>query len=280
MLAHVGAAPQYPFWRQPLSARCPHSRHPLPPSCRVLLSGLAWVMTWKTSGARAHPLALVVKCKRAEGGTADRWRPSPLDLWAAPRRPFSPHLRHVDRRLEQRAAALRCCPCRPDCTPKPWRACSASPMNFAQLRTHASDLACRRVPSQPQSPSPPLPARCCSAVCAAAVVRCGGYQALQASRAASLGLDIQALAAPPTSAAAGRPWPPTPCPPLRLPSPTTLCRVIPRSKLESAAKHGVGLAYACFWLPAWGDCCLDDPACVPVGEMRLVPDITGQEGGT
>lgn len=53
------------------------------------------------------------------------------------------------------------------------------------------------------------------------------------------------------------------------------CRVIPRARLEQAAQHGVGLAYACMWLPAWGDSCLDDPAGVPVGELRLVPDCSG-----
>ncbi|KAL4420619.1 hypothetical protein ABPG75_010275 [Micractinium tetrahymenae] len=53
------------------------------------------------------------------------------------------------------------------------------------------------------------------------------------------------------------------------------CRVVPRKRLEDAAAHGVGLAFACFWLPAWGDACItDDPAGVPVGEMRLVPDAT------
>lgn len=52
-------------------------------------------------------------------------------------------------------------------------------------------------------------------------------------------------------------------------------RVVPRRKLDAVAKHGVGLAYACMWMPAWGDCCIDDPAGVPVGEMRLMPDITG-----
>lgn len=56
-------------------------------------------------------------------------------------------------------------------------------------------------------------------------------------------------------------------------------RVVPRSRLEAAAQRGVGLAYACFWLPAWGDCCLEDPACSPVGQMRLVPDITGGWAG-
>lgn len=52
-------------------------------------------------------------------------------------------------------------------------------------------------------------------------------------------------------------------------------RVVPRRKLEQASKTGVGMAYACMWLPAWGDSCIDDPAGVPVGEMRLVPDPTG-----
>ena len=52
-------------------------------------------------------------------------------------------------------------------------------------------------------------------------------------------------------------------------------RVVPRSKLESVVQHGLGYAWASFWLPAWGDCCLTDPACSPVGEMRLVPDATG-----
>ncbi|EFN50945.1 hypothetical protein CHLNCDRAFT_141615 [Chlorella variabilis] len=51
-------------------------------------------------------------------------------------------------------------------------------------------------------------------------------------------------------------------------------RVVPRRKLEQASKTGVGMAYACMWLPAWGDSCIDDPAGVPVGEMRLVPDPT------
>ena len=53
------------------------------------------------------------------------------------------------------------------------------------------------------------------------------------------------------------------------------CRVIPRARLEQAAQHGVGLAYACMWLPAWGDSCLDDAAGVPVGELHLVPDCSG-----
>ncbi|KAL4855747.1 Type-1 glutamine synthetase 1 [Chlorella vulgaris] len=53
-----------------------------------------------------------------------------------------------------------------------------------------------------------------------------------------------------------------------------LCRVVPRRKLELACKHGIGMAYACMWLPAWGDRCIEDPAGVPVGEMRLAPDVT------
>lgn len=53
------------------------------------------------------------------------------------------------------------------------------------------------------------------------------------------------------------------------------CRVIPRSKLEAVSQHGLGYAWASFWLPAWGDCCIADPAASPVGEMRLVPDVTG-----
>jgi len=59
------------------------------------------------------------------------------------------------------------------------------------------------------------------------------------------------------------------------------CRVVPRRKLEEVARSGVGLAYACFWLPSWGDVCItDDPAGAPVGEMRLVPDAAGEwEGG-
>jgi hypothetical protein len=57
--------------------------------------------------------------------------------------------------------------------------------------------------------------------------------------------------------------------------PNCLFRVVPRRKLDSVAKRGVGLAYACMWMPAWGDCCIDDPAGVPVGEMRLLPDIAG-----
>lgn len=52
------------------------------------------------------------------------------------------------------------------------------------------------------------------------------------------------------------------------------CRVVPRRKLELACKHGIGMAYACMWLPAWGDRCIEDPAGVPVGEMRLAPDVT------
>lgn len=52
-------------------------------------------------------------------------------------------------------------------------------------------------------------------------------------------------------------------------------RVIPRSKLEAVSKHGLGYAWASFWLPAWGDCCIADPAASPVGEMRLVPDVAG-----
>jgi hypothetical protein len=59
------------------------------------------------------------------------------------------------------------------------------------------------------------------------------------------------------------------------PTASRLCRVIPRAKLEQAAQHGVGLAYACMWLPAWGDSCLDDAAGVPVGELHLVPDCSG-----
>ncbi|PRW21027.1 ligase [Chlorella sorokiniana] len=51
------------------------------------------------------------------------------------------------------------------------------------------------------------------------------------------------------------------------------CRVIPRSKLEAVSQQGLGYAWASFWLPAWGDCCISDPAASPVGEMRLVPDM-------
>ena len=48
--------------------------------------------------------------------------------------------------------------------------------------------------------------------------------------------------------------------------------MVPRRKLEAAATLGVGLAYAGMWLPSWGDVCPDDPACSPVGDMRIVPD--------
>ena len=51
--------------------------------------------------------------------------------------------------------------------------------------------------------------------------------------------------------------------------------MIPRSKLEAVSQHGLGYAWASFWLPAWGDCCIADPAASPVGEMRLVPDVSG-----
>lgn len=52
------------------------------------------------------------------------------------------------------------------------------------------------------------------------------------------------------------------------------CRVIPRRRLEDAMQDGVGLAYACMFLPSWGDVPPPgEPAAAPVGECRLVPEV-------
>ena len=117
-----------------------------------------------------------------------------------------------------------------------------------------------------------FPPYCCrSSVGETAVVRCGGHSPLQVrpgSEDCSRRLEFGSSA--PTAAA-------TDCCRLTALLPHSPRRVIPRAKLEQAAQHGVGLAYACMWLPAWGDSCLDDPAGVPVGEVRLVPDSSGAQ---
>lgn len=52
------------------------------------------------------------------------------------------------------------------------------------------------------------------------------------------------------------------------------CRVIPYRKLQDILSAGVGLANACLFLPSWGDCPPPDPAANPVGEIRMVPDVS------
>jgi glutamine synthetase len=52
------------------------------------------------------------------------------------------------------------------------------------------------------------------------------------------------------------------------------CRVIPRSRLDDVVQDGVGLAYACMFLPCWGDVPpSEEPAAAPVGECRLIPEV-------
>ena len=52
------------------------------------------------------------------------------------------------------------------------------------------------------------------------------------------------------------------------------CRVVPRARFDYALRLGVGLASACMFLPAHADAPPPDPAASPVGEVRLVPDLS------
>jgi glutamine synthetase len=52
------------------------------------------------------------------------------------------------------------------------------------------------------------------------------------------------------------------------------CRVVRRSRLLQAERFGIGLGFACHFLPCWGDVPPPDPVAAPVGEMRLMPDVS------
>ena len=176
-------------------------------------------------------------------------------------------------RVERRPAAVRC----EGFSVEVWRRLppvSGQPHAASIGLVRSASLKCAVGPTPPP-PRPPAPA--CSAVCPAAVLRCLRHASVQVSEPQRACASAGLLPPPP---------PPLCSPPL---CSSALCRcgltaqalctwsrrVIPRSKLEAVSQHGLGYAWASFWLPAWGDCCIADPAASPVGEMRLVPDVAG-----
>lgn len=54
-------------------------------------------------------------------------------------------------------------------------------------------------------------------------------------------------------------------------APLPVRRVVPAARWAEVCRNGVGVAFACTFLPASGDACPPDPAAKPVGEMRLLP---------
>jgi hypothetical protein len=49
------------------------------------------------------------------------------------------------------------------------------------------------------------------------------------------------------------------------------CRVVPAWRWKEISQTGLGVAFACMFLPSYADACPPDPEAKPVGEMRLIP---------